>query len=86
MKHILCISLSSTIQRTVTFKSGTTAEMNVTTAYQNADTTKYVTLPSDSSIQVGKNYIKFGNGLKLFIQTSEPSTVGVEVGSIGIGW
>ena len=70
----------------VTFKSGTTASINVTSAYQSADTTKYVTLPSDSSIQIGKNFIKFGNGLKLFIQTSEPSTAGVEVGSIGIGW
>lgn len=32
------------------------------------------------------NYIQFPNGLRLYISSSEPSTVGVPIGSIGIGW
>lgn len=41
---------------------------------------------SPASIKLGTNFIRFNNGLKLFISTTAPSTVGVPTGSIGIGW
>ena len=35
---------------------------------------------------VDKNYITFGNGLRLYISADEPTDSDIPVGSIGIGW
>ena len=37
-------------------------------------------------IRSGADYIVFSNGLRLYISAAAPSTAGVPVGSIGIGW
>lgn len=37
-------------------------------------------------IKSGANYITLNNGLRLYISSTAPSTSGVPVGSIGIGW
>lgn len=37
-------------------------------------------------IKSGANYIVFNNGLRLYISSQAPSTSGVPIGSIGIGW
>lgn len=55
----------------------------------NGDSVRYLLLnygESPASIKLGTNFIRFNNGLKLFISTTAPSTVGVPIGSIGIGW
>lgn len=40
----------------------------------------------NGTIKTGKNYIVFGNGLRLYISGSKPTDTDVPVGSIGIGW
>ena len=40
----------------------------------------------NTSIVLGTEFMRFGNGLKFFISNTAPSTEGVPVGSIGIGW
>jgi len=57
----------------------------------NGDNVRYLTLNSGetpATIRLGENFIRFGNGLKLFILPpgSTPPTTNVPVGSIGIGW
>lgn len=49
-------------------------------------TNNLATFNSDTSIKVGTNFIEFGSGLRLYIDGSEPSSTGVPIGSIGIGW
>lgn len=39
-----------------------------------------------TSIALGTQFMRFGNGLKLYISNTNPGTSGVPVGSIGIGW
>lgn len=40
----------------------------------------------DTSIALGTQFMRFGNGLKFYISNTAPSTEGVPLGSIGIGW
>ncbi len=39
-----------------------------------------------TSIALGTQFMRFGNGLKFYISNTAPSTEGVPLGSIGIGW
>ena len=39
-----------------------------------------------TSIALGTQFMRFGNGLKLYISNTNPGTAGVPLGSIGIGW
>jgi len=71
--------------------SGNAKEITLTsdtasTIYQITSATKYLKLPADATIQVGKDYITFSNGLRLYISQDNPGTTGVPTGSIGIGW
>lgn len=55
------------------------------------DGERYVTLNSGetpATIRLGKNFIRFNNGLKLYISTEEPDPTQETIpeGSIGIGW
>lgn len=47
---------------------------------------KHVTLENGSTIKVGKNFITFGNDLRLYISRTQPTDNDVPIGSIGIGW
>lgn len=61
-----------------------TASVSMTTSTHNG--TDLLTVESGSSIKSGTDFIEFANGLRLYISSTEPSTTGVPIGSIGIGW
>lgn len=59
---------------------------SITNVRGDSNTINYATFTNNSTVQLGTNFIKFGNGLKLYISSSNPGTTNVPTGSIGIGW
>lgn len=70
-----------------TLSPNTTAEVEVTSEL-GSDGVKYATMDSGTTLAVGKNFIMFGNGLKLYISDTEPTDAAADIpiGSIGLGW
>ena len=70
-----------------TLKPGTSAEVGVTSNL-GSDNVKYATMDNGTTLAVGKDFIMFGNGLKLYISDTEPTDAAADIpiGSIGIGW
>ena len=65
--------------------------VKMSSSVDSYDGKRYVNLNdanTPASIKLGENFIRFGNGLKLYIlpQGATPPTTGVPTGSIGIGW
>lgn len=70
-----------------TLKPGTSEEVGITSNL-GSDNVKYATMDNGTTLAVGKDFIMFGNGLKLYISDTEPTDAATDipVGSIGIGW
>lgn len=76
-KDYLDVKGSASVAKGATVNRGT-ASYNMTTTDSEFSFNK--------PIKSGADYIEFNNGLRLYISATAPSTSGVPVGSIGIGW
>ena len=73
---------------TFRIKAGSSPDVSVSVTANKAttDNTKLATFDAGTTIKTGTNFIEFANGLRLYISATNPGTVGVPDGSIGIGW